>query len=353
MLFEEFRPKLIYRVGKKNVVEDALSRISQVSSISLDEGTLRKEIADAQKVDKWYQEVLQAVENGEYVSNMSVEDGILWYNNRIVVPEIVELKYKILFELHDIPMAGHLGFLKTYQRVKQSFYWDGLKKDTKQFVVECEVCQRNKGEMVKTPGLLQPLPIPYQRWEEVFVDFSTGLPNSQGKDAIFVVVDKLTKYAHFCRIQSNSKASEVAKIFLKEIHRLHGLSKVIISDCDPKFTSKFWTELFRMLGTKLAISFAYHPQTDGQTEAINKCLEGYMRSYASDKQAQWCEWLPLAEWWYNTTYHTSTKMTPFQALYGYEPPSIKTFLTDSPKIQAVESHIQQTQEVLRLLKENL
>ena len=101
------------------------------------------------------------------------------------------------------------------------------------------------------------------------------------------------------------------------------------------------------------MSSAYHPQIDGKTEAANKFLEGYLRSYASDKQAQWCKWIPLAEWWYNTTYHTSTKMTPFYSLYGYEPPSIKTYLEDHPKVQAVENHIQQTQEVLSLLKENL
>jgi len=207
--------------------------------------------------------------------------------------------------------------------------------------------------MVKTPGLLQPLPIPYQRWEEVSMDFITGLPKSQGKDAKFVVIGRLTKYAHFCGIKSNSKANEVAKFFLKEIHRLHGLPKVIVSDRDPKITLKFWTELFRMLGTKLTMSSAYHRQIDGQTKAVNKCLEGYLHIYASDKQAQWCKWLPLAEWWYNTTYHTSTKMIPFQALYRYESPNIKTLLTNNHKVQAVENHIQQTQEVLRLLKENL
>ena len=137
--------------------------------------------------------------------------------------------------------------------------------------------------MIKTLGLLQPLPIPYQRWEEISMDFIIGLPKSQGKDVIFMVVDRLTKYAHFCGIQSNSKANEVAKVFLKEIHRLHGLPKLIVSDRDPKLTSKFWTELFRMLGTKLAMSSAYHPQTDRQIEIVNKFIEGYLRNYASDK----------------------------------------------------------------------
>ena len=105
-----------------------------------------------------------------------------------------------------------------------------MKKDIQNFIAECEICQRNKGETVKTPGLLQPLPIPNQRWEEISMDFITGLPKSKGKDAIMVVVDRLTKYAHFYGIQSEYKASQVAKVFITEIHRLQGIPKVIVSD---------------------------------------------------------------------------------------------------------------------------
>eukprot|EP01018_Ginkgo_biloba_P010333 Gb_18705 [translate_table: standard] len=122
MLFEEFRPKIIYRVGKENVVADALLRIPQVNSVSLVEGTLRKEIVDAKKIDKWCQGIVQTIENGEYVPNMSVKDGILWYNNRIVVPNIAELKYKILFELHDCPFASHVKRDKTYEAKRKYVY---------------------------------------------------------------------------------------------------------------------------------------------------------------------------------------------------------------------------------------
>jgi hypothetical protein len=121
-------------------------------------------------------------------------------------------------------------------------------------------------------------------------------------------------------------ASQVVEVFMKEIHRLHGFPKVIVSDRDPKFTGNFWKELWKMSGTTLAMSSTYHPQTNGQTEIVNKCLEGYLHCYSSDKQSQWVKWLPLAEWWYNTTYHTSTKMSPFESLYGYPTPSISYFL---------------------------
>eukprot|EP00253_Pinus_taeda_P024523 PITA_24523 len=112
-------------------------------------------------------------------------------------------------------------------------------------------------------------------------------------------------------------------------------------------------KLFSCLGTQLAHSSSYHPQSDGQTEIVNKCLEGYLRCFVSDKQTQWVKWLPLAEWWYNTSFHTTTKMTPFMALYGYQPPSITSYLRENSKVQAVEHHIEHQQQVLQLLKDNL
>ena len=148
------------------------------------------------------------------------------------------------------------------------------------------------------------------------MDFIEGLPVSEGKDKIFVVVDRLTKYAHFMAIKKSYSAKEIAEIFCKNIYKLHGFPKVIVSDRDAKFKGNFWKELFNHIGTYLNMSSAYHPQTDGQTEVVNKCLEAYLRCYATKNKNKWAQWLHLAEWWYNSTYHTSAKMTPFQALYG-------------------------------------
>jgi hypothetical protein len=191
-----------------------------------------------------------------------------------------------------------------------------MKQHIRNFVAECEVCQCNKGETVKSPGTLQPLLIPPAIWKDISMDFITDLPKSGNKSVIMVVVDRLSKYAHFCALQHPFTASTVAQIFMDQVFKLHGMPHSIVSDRDPTFTSNFWQELFKLQGTQLHLSTTYHPQTDGQTKVVNKCLETYLRCFASEKQHQWAQWLPLAEWWYNTSYHTTTRMTPFEAVYG-------------------------------------
>jgi hypothetical protein len=141
-----------------------------------------------------------------------------------------------------------------------------------------------------------------------------------------MIENRLTKYTHFCALSNPLKASTVATAFMETIQKLHGSPNIIVSERDPIFTGHFLTELFSCLGTQLAHSSSYHPQSDRQTEIVNKRLEGYLRCFVSDKQTQWFKWFPLAEWWYNTSFHTVTKMTPFMALYGYHPPSITSSL---------------------------
>ena len=124
--------------------------------------------------------------------------------------------------MHTSPLGGHSQFLKTYHRVKKDFFWDGLKSDIQKFVAECLVCQKNKVETIKTPGLLQPLSIPSQHWEEVLVYFIIGLPKSEGKCVIMVVVDRITKYAHFCALSHPFKSNTVSTAFMETIQKLHG-----------------------------------------------------------------------------------------------------------------------------------
>jgi hypothetical protein len=185
------------------------------------------------------------------------------------------------------------------------FFWEGLKTDVQKFVSECLVFQQNKGETIKTPSLLQPLAIPNQRWEEVSIYFITSLSKSEGKTVMMVVVDRLTKYAHFCSLCHHFKASTITATFMERIQKLHGVPKIIVSDKDLIFYGNFWTELFSCLGTQLTHSSSYHPQSDGKTQIVNKCLEGYLRCFASDKHTQWVKWFPLAKWWYNISFHTS------------------------------------------------
>ena len=141
-----------------------------------------------------------------------------------------------------------------------------------------------------------------------------------------MIVDKLTMYAHFCALSHPFKANIVSTTFMDTIQKLHRSPKIIVSKKYPIFTRNFWTKLFSYLGTQLAHSSSYHPQYDGKNEIVNTCLEGYLRCFVSDKQKQWFKWLPLVEWWYNTSFHTATKMTPFYP-GGYRwPPTFSNWL---------------------------
>ena len=185
------------------------------------------------------------------------------------------------------------------------------------------------------------------------MDFIDGLLPSQGKSTILVVMDRLTKYAHFCALQHPYTTASVAHIFVENIAKLHGSPRSIVSDRDKIFTSSFWTELFRLQGTQLNMSTAYHPQTDGQTEVVNRCLENYLRCFTSDKPKEWVKWLPWAEWWYNTSYHSSIKMTPFEAVYGQPPPTITKYVPGSSKVDQVDKELMDRNKIIQLLKDNL
>jgi hypothetical protein len=333
--------EIIYKKGKENVVADALSRKYE------DEGSL---FSLSFIVPDWlqavHQEWLQDPKSLHLIQQLQnkaqAPPGYSWlqdelqYKVCLYLSKQSKLKSMVLSELHATPTAGHSGFTKTYDRVKRSFFWDGMKQDIHKFVAECEVCQHNKGERVKSPGTLQPLPIPPDIWKDISMEFITGLPKLGNKSVIMVVVDRLSKYAHFCTLHHPFTSSMVAQIFMDQVFKLHGMPNSIVSDRDPTFTRNFWQELFKLQGTQLHLNSAYHPQTDGQMEVVNKCLETYLRCFASAKQHQWAQWLPLVEWWYNTTYHTTTRMTPFEAVYGQKPPSVISYLPGTSKVQAVD-----------------
>jgi hypothetical protein len=197
------------------------------------------------------------------------------------------------------------------------------------------MCERNKGETIKYPSTLQRLPIPPVIWQDISIDFIVDLPKSGNKSVIMVVVDRLSKYAHLCALQHPLTTSIVAQLCMDRVFKLHGMPHSIIFYRDPTFTSNFWQELLKLQGTQLHLSTAYHPKTNGQTEVVNKCLETYLRCFASERQNQWAQWLPLDEWWYNTSYHTTTRMTPFEAVYGQNPPSILSYFSGVSKVQVV------------------
>ncbi|KAD6454163.1 hypothetical protein E3N88_08869 [Mikania micrantha] len=228
-----------------------------------------------------------------------------------------------------------------------------MRQHVQQFVSQCQVCQQMKTSSLLPAGLLQPLPIPELVFECISMDFITGLPFSHGKTIIMVVVDRLTKYGHFIALPTAFNSTTVATIFVTEIVRLHGIPADIVSDRDPRFLSDFWKELHKMQGTQLSFSTAYHPQSDGQTESLNKCLEMYLRCFVTDQPTAWVRLLPWAEYWYNTSYHTAAKMTPFEALYGRPPPTVSRYVRDNTGNAAVAVQLQERDAVLHKLKNNL
>lgn len=168
-----------------------------------------------------------------------------------------------------------------------------------------------------------------------------------------MVVDRLTKQAHFIAFAPRFTAPQVFEIFIKEIVHLLGVPISLISDCDPLFMSLFWPELFRLQGTKLAMSTAYHPQSDGQTEVVNRYLEDYLRSFVSDQPRLWLRYLPWAEWHYNTAWHSSIRMTPYEAIFGRPPPTLLDYITGTSRIAVVEEVLEDRSRILRILKQNL
>jgi Integrase core domain len=185
------------------------------------------------------------------------------------------------------------------------------------------------------------------------MDFIMGLPRSENRDIIMVVIDKFTKYGHFIPLSHPITATEVARAFLENIYKLQGLPIKLITDRDPIFTSTFWRELFSKLEIKINMSTTYHPQTDGQSERLNQCLEQYLRCMMGQQSKKWMRWLYLAKWWYNTNHHTSINMTPFKALYGYDPPHIPMGSIPDSKVEAVDKLLKERHTILVQLKEQL
>ncbi|XP_035546606.1 uncharacterized protein LOC118348648 [Juglans regia] len=253
--------EITYRPGRENSAADALSRKQGspvLHNIFFSQVDLWEEIKQAAREDPYIQS------KGRIATNQSNENyvwhnGLLRYKNKVIVPADPTLRNKLLHEMHDTKVGGHSGILRTYKKLGQQFYWPGMLKSVQEYIKCCEVCQKIKTETLAPAGLLQPLPIPCQVWDDITLDFIEGLPTLQGKDTIMVVVDRLSKSAHFLTLTHPFTAKGVAEKFVEGVLKLHGMPRSIVSDRDPIFVSNFWQEFFRMSGTKLKLSSAYHP----------------------------------------------------------------------------------------------
>lgn len=213
------------------------------------------------------------------LSQCEIRDQYLYYRDRLYVPDDDELRAKIVRLCHEDPAAGHPGRARTYALLSREYYWKGMSTFVRRWVRNCYICRRTKSFRVGHQGHLQPLPVPQRAWLDISMDFVVGLPESEGFDAIWVVVDRLTKMRHYVPCHSTDGSEELARLFVKYITRYHGLPETIVSDRGPQFISDFWKHVIARWKTTARLSTAYHPQTDGQTERMNAILEDHLRSY--------------------------------------------------------------------------
>jgi transposase InsO family protein len=226
---------------------------------------------------------------GQQGAPWSLVDGLVAFSGRLYVPPSSPLLQELLAAIHD---NGHEGVQRTLHRLRRDFHSPNLRAAVQDYVRACLTCQRHKSEHLHPAGLLLPLPVPTTVWADIGMDFIEALPRVNGKSVILTVVDRFSKYCHFIPLAHPYSVESVAQVFFAEIVRLHGVPQSIVSDRDPVFTSIFWRELLRLTGTKLAMSSAFHPQSDGQTEAANKVIVMYLRCLTGDRPREWLRWLP-------------------------------------------------------------
>ena len=302
-LIKDYDCVIDYHPGKANVVADALSKKTMQTLRTLNahlsltnDGTVVTEliarpsllnrVLEAQRKDEKIAVIVSRIGNGKEIEFTVNEDGVLYYKDRVCVPDDNDLRKAILEEAYDGSFAIYLGSIKMYQDLKMSFWWSGMKRDISKFVTKCLVCQRVKAEHQVPSGLLQSIRIPEWKWDRITMDFVVGLSLTWRKhDSVWVVVDRLTKSAHFLPMRIDYSLDKLAKLYIKEIVLLHGIPISIVSDRDPRFTSRFWGKLQEALGTRLNFSTAFHPQTDGQSERVIQIMEDMLRSCVIDYEA--------------------------------------------------------------------
>lgn len=281
-------------------------------------------------------------------------DGVLRFAGRICVPRVGDLIQLILSEAHESRYSIHPGTAKMYRDLRQHYWWSGMRRDIADFVSRCLCCQQVKAEHLRPGGEFQGLPIPEWKWDHITMDFVAGLPRtSRGFDSIWVIVDRLTKSAHFLPVQSSFSAERLARIYIREVVRLHGVPVSIISDRGSQFTSSFWRTFQDELGTRVDLSTAFHPQTDGQSERTIQVLEDMLRACVLEFGGQWDQFLPLAEFAYNNSYHSSIQMAPFEALYGRRCRTpVGWFESTEPRPRGTDL-IQEALEQVRVIQDRL
>jgi hypothetical protein len=342
-LIKDYELEVHYHPGKANVVADALihkhrcnhltvqshstccdpeepslqvvphGRLNNIALIP----TIKEDIITTQRTDIGMGHLRQRMGSREAQCFRQGADGVLWFKDHLVVPKDFELRRKIIDEAHCSRYSIHLGTNKMYQDLKKNFWWTRMKREIAKYVSDCDTCRRIKADHLRCTRNLQPLSIPEWKWENICMDFIVGLPRtSHGYNSIWVIVDRLTKSAHFIPVATIYRVGQYAELYMSNIVHYHGIPRTIISDRGSIFVAPFWEQLYECLGTHLIRSSANHPPDRWQTERVNQIIEDILCAYVLMDGSKWDKHLPLVEFSYNNSYQESIKMSPFEALYG-------------------------------------
>ena len=336
-LLGQYKFKIQYTPGKDNGRADALSRRSDyMETKDVTKKPILKQEGDGSLVPNQtlavtlhinktdvVHRIMKAYDTDALARRLAREQPdskILRYNEKAYVPE--SCIRDIIGDHHDDPLHGHPGVAKTMELIGREYAAPGLRTSVEQYIRECIQCQQNKSARHAKYGQIQFAPVPDTPWDDITMDFVVKLPKSKDPatrdvfDSIMVIVDKLTKYAIMVPFKESYKADQLAFILLDRLIRDHSIPRSITSDRDKLFTSNYWKTLVASIGTKLRMSTAYHPQTDGQTERTNQTMETYLRHYVNHKQDNWVALLPMAQLAYNDKESATTKLSPFFANFG-------------------------------------
>jgi len=393
----EFDFEIQYRKGKLNQLADQLSRPSPTSPAQVElllgstvnsspelkmeastlstastlvtDTTFLEQVKAGYPIDSYFKPVFDLLlgnqpEDKRYKLRCELfiaKDGCLFFKegNRLCVPKMPkELRTKILSEHHETPIAGHFGSEKTYQAISTKYFWPKMFSSIESYVTTCVTCQKVKSDTPLTPGLLKPLEVPERPWSAVSLDFVSGFPvSTSGYDTILTLVDRFSKMAHFAPCSSSSiSAPQTAQLFINNVFRYHGMPKTLVSDRGSQFTSEFWKSFFTLIGTKISLSTANHPQTDGQSERANRSIITLLRAFTEKMGNNWDQYLPILEFAFNNTPNSSSGFSPFQVNYGLSPLIPSDLISgnlisvNSDDINAILSRIE---TIHKIVKDNL
>ena len=308
------------------------------------------------KLKKEYEATSYFDEDGRWQKDglQKTADGLFLYHDRIVIPRPAqELRKCLMHELHDA--AGHPSWRRLLASLLKRFWWKGISADCKDHCSKCVECNRSKPHR-RGQAPVHPLPVPSYPWEIVGVDYVTCLPKS-GKasyTAVMIIVDHLTRMAHFIPCHDEITAEESAELFVHHCYRLHGVPRTLVSDRDPRFVSTFWQALWRRLNTKLNMSTARRPQTDGLTERVNETMQSLLRCYCAEAGYDWSDQLDMIEFQYNSFTSESTKHSPFESSYGFQPAApVDRMLPSVGADSAADERLKQLADTQAVVKELL